>query len=138
MRVSTAAFKHMAREMLELPVATGVRKHCNDTDHCTFQAHFGASFKTMSVMWTKLDLHTPISSRAELNHLFWTLVFFKVHKTEPIHLRITGCKSRDTFQSWVYRFASAIANLSEDVIRFCKSLSRLELLEPMAHCFGWY
>jgi hypothetical protein len=40
------------------------------------------------------------------------------HKTKPIHLRIKGCKSRDTFRNWVYRFASAIANLSEYVIDF--------------------
>lgn len=116
MRVSAAAFKRIAREMLELP--TGVRKHCNDSERHTFRAHFGASFKTMSVLWTKLDPHTTISSRAEPKHLLWTLVFFKVHKTEPIHLRITRCKSRDTFRNWVYKFASAIADLSEDVIDF--------------------
>lgn len=83
-----------------------------------FRAHFGASFKTMSVVWSKLEPHRTISARAEPNHLLWTLVFLKVNKSEPVHLTITGCKSRDTFRNWVFRFACAIADLSEEVIDF--------------------
>jgi hypothetical protein len=76
------------------------------------------SFKTIAMLWNKLEPTTLISPRAEVKHLLWTMVYLKVHKTEPVHLRITGCKSRDTFRNWVDRFTLAMADLSDDVIDF--------------------
>jgi hypothetical protein len=57
-----------------------------------------------------------ISRRARPKHLLWTMVYLKVHQSEPIHCLITGCKSRDTFRNWVGRFLDAIADLEDKVI----------------------
>ena len=65
-----------------------------------------------------LDPINVISHRAKPEHLLWTLVYLKVHKTEPVHLKITGCKNRTTFRQWVQRFADAIENLESRVICF--------------------
>ena len=109
-------FADIAREMLKLP--TKETTVCTDSERRMFRATLGVSFTTASTLWNMLDPKSKISNRAEPKHLLWTLVFLKVNKTEPIHLQITGCKSRDTFRQWVNRFATAIADLETNVIVF--------------------
>ena len=99
--------------MLNMP--TKETEVCTDAEKRMFRATLGASFLTVSELWNRLDPTNKISNRAEPKHLLWTLVFLKVNKTEPIHLKITGCKSRDTFRGWVNRFATAIALLETDI-----------------------
>ncbi len=92
--------------------------NCTKAEQRTFCALFGASFLTISELWNMLNPINTVSERAKPKHLLWTLIFLKVNKLEPVHLLLTGCKSRDTFQNWVKRFAEAIANLEGEVIVF--------------------
>ena len=91
---------------------------CSDDERRMFRATLGASFVTISELWNMLDPTISISNRARPKHLLWTLVFLKVNKSEPVHLQLTGCKSRDTFRQWVKRFAHAIADHESQVIVF--------------------
>ena len=116
MGVSSAAFTDIARQMLGLP--TGGRKLSIESERRHFRGNFGVSFRVISKLWNKLDPKTTISLRAEPKHLLWTMVYLKVHKSEPMHLRITGCKSRVTYQNWVDQFTSAIEDLTDGMIDF--------------------
>jgi hypothetical protein len=116
MRVSPREFANFARDMLDMP--KGNRKRSPESERRNFRAALGASFKTISKLWNMLEPLEKISRRARPKHLLWTLVYLKVHKSEPIHCRITGCKSRDTFRNWVNRFVDAIADLEDKVIVF--------------------
>ena len=98
--------------MLDLPSSS--RKLSSENERRHFRGAFGASFRTVSTLWSKLEPKQKISARAEPKHLLWTLVYFKVHKSETIHCRIVGCKSRDTFRNWVNKFANAIADLGDE------------------------
>ena len=91
---------------------------CSESERRLFRATLGASFRTISELWNLLDPINLISNRAKPMHLLWLMVFLKVNKSEPIHLKITGCKSRDTFRQWVRRFANAVANLESKLIVF--------------------
>jgi hypothetical protein len=122
MRHSSAAFADIARQMLGLP--TGGRK-------LSIRGNFGVSFRVISKLWNKLDPKMTISLRAEPKHLLWTMVYLKVHKSEPVHLRITGCKSRDTYQNWVDKFTSAIEDLADDIIDFS---NRFKKWDGLARC----
>ena len=103
-----------ARQMHNMPVKEN--ELCSDSERRMFRATLGVSFLAISELWNMLDPTIMISDRAKPKHLLWTLVFLKVNKSEPVHLKITGCKSRDTFRQWVNRFAVAIANLEARVI----------------------
>jgi hypothetical protein len=116
MRFSALQFDQIAREMLQMP--TKKSEECTDSERRLFRATFGVSFIVVAELWNMLDPTSNISNRAKPKHLLWTLVFLKVNKSEPVHLRITGCKSRDTFRDWVGRFAAAIADLESRVIVF--------------------
>jgi hypothetical protein len=116
MRVSPREFANFARDMLEMP--KGNQRRSAESERRTFRAALGASFRTISELWNMLEPIQNISSRARPKHLLWTFVYLKVHKSEPIHLRITGCKSRDTFRNWVDRFVDSIADLEDEVIVF--------------------
>lgn len=100
--------------MLNMPSKDTV--DCSDSEKRMFRATLGVSFLLLSELWNRLDPIDKISQRAKPEHLLWTFVFLKVYKTEPVHLRITGCRSRDTFRRWVDRFANAIAKLETEVI----------------------
>ena len=93
-------------------------EECSEGERRMFRATLGASFLTISELWNMLNPTTNISNRARPKHLLWTLVFLKVNKSEPVHLQLTGCKSRDTFRQWVKRFAEAIADHESQVIVF--------------------
>lgn len=114
MRLTALQFANYAREMLGMPLKESVE--CTDSEKRMFRATLGVSCATGAMLWNKLEPTTKISDRAKPKHLLWTLVFLKVYKTEPIHLKITGCKSRDTFRQWVNRFATAIADLEDSMI----------------------
>jgi hypothetical protein len=116
MRFSALQFDTIAREMLQMPAKN--RDQCTDSERRLFRATIGVSFIVVAELWNMLDPPSNISNRAKPKHLLWTLVFLKVNQTEPVHLRITGCKSRDTFRDWVGRFAAAIADLQSRVIVF--------------------
>ena len=115
MRISPKAFEYMAITMLDLPTE---RRWCKDSEDRHFRAAFGASFQTISDLWNRLDPKVTISQRARGEHLLWTMVYFKVNKSEPIHCRIVGCKSRDVYRTWVNKFAQSTSDLSWSVIDF--------------------
>lgn len=114
MRLTKLQCTNYAREMHNMPLKE--TDECTDFEKRLFRGTLGISFSTMSELWNMLDPTTTISHRAKPKHLLWTLVFLKVYQTEPVHLQLTGCKSRDTFRKWVNRFALAIANLEDRVI----------------------
>jgi hypothetical protein len=111
MIISPTTFEQVAREML-----LNGRKLCNEEERRRFKGAFGASFRTISALREKLEPKRKILHRAQAKHLLWTLVYFKVHKSEPIHCTIVGCKSQDTFRDWVNKFAVAISELECEVI----------------------
>lgn len=114
MRLTALQFANLAREMLQIPRKES--EECTDSERRLFRATLGVSFRTLAELWNMLDPTSKISNRAKPKHLLWTLVYLKVNKTEPIHLQITGCPSRDTFRNWVGRFAAAIAAEESSVI----------------------
>ena len=114
MRLTTLQCANYAREMLNMSAKE--TEVCTDSERRMFRATLGVSFLTISKLWNMLDPTRTISDRARPKHLLWTLVFLKVNKTEPVHLKITGCRSRDTFRQWVNRFATAISDLETKVI----------------------
>jgi len=114
MRLTSLQSANIAREMLKMPIKE--TEECTDSERRIFRATLGVSFRIVAELWNKLDPTSKISNRANPKHLLWTLVFLKVNKTEPIHLKITGCKSRDTFRHRVGRFAAAIAALQSTII----------------------
>ena len=116
MKLSPLQSANHAREMMKM--SEKPTEDCNDSKRRMFRATLGASFRTISELWNMLDPTTSISNRARPKHLLWTLVFLKVNKSKPIHLQLTGCKSRDTFRQWVKRFADAIADLESKVTVF--------------------
>ena len=116
MRFTALDWANHARQMLGMPERS--TEGCTDSERRLFRATLGASFRTISELWNMLDPINQISRQVKPQHLLWTLVFLKVNKTEPIHLNITGCKSRDTFRDWVKRFAEAIVSLESRVIVF--------------------
>lgn len=116
MRLSAVQSANFAREMLHMEKKES--EECTDSERRLFRATIGVSFRIVAELWNILDPTTNISNRAKPKHLLWTLVFLKVNETEPIHLKITGCKSRDTFRDWVGRFSAAIADLESRVIVF--------------------
>jgi hypothetical protein len=114
MRLTALQCANHAREMYRMPLKE--TEVCSDSEHRMFRATLGVSFRTVAELWNMLEPTTKISNRAKPKHLLWTFVFLKVNKSEPVHLNITGCKSRDTFRQWVNRFAIAIADLETSVI----------------------
>ena len=116
MKLSPLQCANYTRQMMKLPEKA--TEECTESERRMFRATLGASFLTISELWNMLDPTINISNRARPEHLLWTLVFLKVNKTEPIHLQLTGCKSRDTFRRWVKRFAEAIVHLESKVIIF--------------------
>ena len=114
MRLTALQCANHAREMHNMPLKE--TEVCTDSERRIFRATLGVSFRTLSELWNMLDPTRMISDRAKPKHLLWTLVFLKVNKSEPVHLKLTGCKSRDTFRQWVNRFAAAIADLETSVI----------------------
>jgi len=114
MKLTPLQCANCARKMLNMPIKD--TEVCTDAEKRMFRATLGVSFPTASELWNRLDPKNKISARAEPKHLLWTFVFLKVNKTEPVHLKITGCKSRDTFRQWVNRFALAIELLEKDII----------------------
>ena len=116
MKVSEREFESYARRMLRLSERRG--QVCSEEHHRIFRGLFGCPFKVVSKLWNMLDPIGKMSNRCKPIHLLWTLVFLKVYKSEAVHCRIVGCKSRDTYRNWVDRFTEAIADLAEDVIVF--------------------
>ena len=116
MKLSPQQCANYAREMMNLPEKT--TEECTKSERRMFCSTLGASFRTISELWNMLEPSINISNRARPKHLLWTLTFLKVNKSEPVHLQLTGCKSRDTFCQWVSRFAHAIADLESQVIVF--------------------
>lgn len=114
MKLTALQCANHAREMHNMP--SKETEKCTDSENRMFRATIGISFRTMSELWNMLDPTRTISNRAKPKHLLWTLVFLKVNQSEPVHLKLTGCKSRDTFRQWVDRFAHAIAGLENTVI----------------------
>ena len=114
MRLTALQCANHARALLNMPLNESLV--CTDSERRMFRATFGVSFTTIAALWNILDPTGTISDRAKPKHLFWFLVFLKVNKSEPVHLKLTGCKSRDTFRRWVNRFAAAIADLETRVI----------------------
>jgi hypothetical protein len=132
MRLSALQAANTAREMLQMP--TKESEACTDSEHRLFRATLGASFRTVAELWNMLDPINNISNRTKPKHLLWTLVFLKVNKTEPIHLRITGCKSRDTFRGWVGRYAAAISALMPSVIVLANRFKDWDALTQCLMC----
>ena len=114
MRLTPLQCSNYARKMLHMP--TKETMLCTDSEKRMFRATLGVSFPVMSELWNRLDPTNNISNRAKPEHLLWTLVFLKVNNSEPVHLQITGCRSRDTFRRWVNRFATAITTLETEII----------------------
>lgn len=114
MRLTPLQCANYARSMMNMPSKDTVES--TDSEKRMFRATLGVSFHTVSELWNRLDPMNKISNRAKPEHLLWTLVFLKVYKTEPVHLRITGCRSRDTFRQWVNRFSKAITKLEPEII----------------------
>ena len=101
MRLTPLQCANYARRMMNMPSKDTVES--TESEKRMFRATLGVSFHTVSELWNRLDPISKISNRSKPEHLLWTLVFLKVYKTEPVHLRITGCRSRDTFRQWVNR-----------------------------------
>ena len=87
-------------------------------EHPVFCLVFGVSFHRIENLWNMLNPLMNISNQAKPKHLLWTLIFLKVNKSEPVHCQLGGCKSQDTYQQWVKRFADGIAKLKGKVIIF--------------------
>jgi hypothetical protein len=151
MKLTPLQCANIAREMLKMP--TKETEECTDAEHRIIRATLGVSFRTISELWNMLDPINKISNRAKPVHLLWTLVFLKVNSSEPVHLMVTGCKSRDTFRLWVDRFGIAIAELEPTVIflanRFknwdgktrcliCIDGTDVHIFEPSARSSVWW
>ena len=111
MIVSPRAFEELARDMI-----LDGRHFCEDEEKRRFRGHLGASFRTIALMWKKLEPLTKISNRTKPEHLLWTFVFLKVNSSESVHCKIVGCKSRTIFRKWVGRYVEAMSVLSQTVI----------------------
>ena len=116
MKLSQIQWANHVREMMKLPKRN--TKECSEHEHRMFRSTLGVSLRTIEKLWNMLEPLEKISEQAKPKHLLWTLVFLKVNKTEPVHLQLTGCKSRDTYRQWVKRFLEAIADLESQVIVF--------------------
>ena len=151
MKVSEREFESYARRMLQLSERRG--QVCSEEHHRIFRGLFGCPFKVVSKLWNMLDPIGKMSNRCKPIHLLWTLVFLKVYKSEAVHCRIVGCKSRDTYRNWVDRFTETIADLAEDVIVFsnrfkewdgqtrcliCIDGTDVPILEPGSRSLLWW
>jgi len=100
-------------------VATPLIRRSIDVEKVThirlFGEHFGVSPWVTACVWNKLLELQLVPNRAQVKHLLWTLLFFKVYATEQVLSSICECNA-ETYRIWVRRMLDALGQLKRKVV----------------------
>jgi len=82
-----------------------------------FRAMFGISAEICSHLWDMIDpSEFTMGKGAKCCHLLWALMLLKVYATEATLCALAGGVDDKTFRKWSWRFVSAIAELTPNVV----------------------
>lgn len=83
-------------------------------DERTFVAFFGRNADSVLELWNTFN---HLVKKTKLKHLFWTLLYLKLYLSIDVMIVMLRT-SKDTFNTWVWKWISAIASKHNDFIRW--------------------
>ena len=87
-----------------------------------FRDFFSARASVVCLLWHLPDRHDLLPDKSKIEHLLWTLYFFKAYTCQSLACTTVGSSNGavdpKTFRKWVWRFVFGIADLKEVVVSF--------------------
>ena len=109
-------------EEFQLHARIMMRRHsdlsgCVAVESMRFRAMFGISAEICSHLWKMIDpCDFTMGKGAKTCHLLWALMLLKLYATEATLCALAGGVDEKTFRKWSWRFVSAIAELTPNVV----------------------
>lgn len=92
------------------------------SDDRRFREFFGAGVVVVMALWNLLVESELLPDDGQINHLLWTLFFFKVYPKQNVACSAAGgtrgAIDPKTFRKYIWPMVSAIADLEQVVVSF--------------------